>query len=95
MNVVAFNGSARKDSNTIILVKKVFKELKKASIETEIVQLTGKKSGVALPAENVMKTVTSGASLKTILPMNASKRCWNLTESSWHRPRTSRMFQRR
>jgi multimeric flavodoxin WrbA len=29
MRVVAFNGSARKDGNTTILVKTVFKELKK------------------------------------------------------------------
>jgi len=43
MKVVAFNGSARKDGNTAILVNTVFKELKKAGIETEMVQLAGKK----------------------------------------------------
>ena len=43
MNVVAFNGSARKDGNTAILVNSVFKELRKAGIETEMVQLSGKK----------------------------------------------------
>jgi multimeric flavodoxin WrbA len=43
MKVVAFNGSARKDGNTAILVSTVFKELKKAGIETELVQLSGKK----------------------------------------------------
>jgi multimeric flavodoxin WrbA len=43
MKVVAFNGSARKDGNTAILVNTVFKELKKARIETELVQLAGKK----------------------------------------------------
>jgi multimeric flavodoxin WrbA len=43
MNVVAFNGSARKDGNTAILVNTVFKELIKAGIETEMVQLSGKK----------------------------------------------------
>ena len=43
MKVVAFNGSARKDGNTAILVDTVFKELKKAGIETEMVQLSGKK----------------------------------------------------
>ena len=43
MNVVAFNGSARKDGNTAILVNTVFKELKKAGIETELFQLAGKK----------------------------------------------------
>ena len=43
MKVIAFNGSARKDGNTAILVNTVFKELKKAGIETEMVQLSGKK----------------------------------------------------
>jgi multimeric flavodoxin WrbA len=43
MKVVAFNGSARKDGNTAILVNTAFKELKKAKIETELVQLAGKK----------------------------------------------------
>ena len=43
MNVVAFNGSARKDGNTAILVNTVFKELKKAGIKTELFQLAGKK----------------------------------------------------
>jgi multimeric flavodoxin WrbA len=43
MKVIAFNGSARKDGNTAILVNTVFKELKKAGIETELVQLAGKK----------------------------------------------------
>ena len=42
MKVIAFNGSARKDGNTAILVNTVFKELKKAKIETELVQ-TGRK----------------------------------------------------
>jgi multimeric flavodoxin WrbA len=42
MKVVAFNGSARKDGNTAILVKEVFKELKKAGIRTELVQFAGK-----------------------------------------------------
>jgi multimeric flavodoxin WrbA len=43
MKVVAFNGSARKDGNTAILVNEVFRELKKEKIETELVQLAGKK----------------------------------------------------
>jgi len=43
MKVVAFNGSARKDGNTAILVNAVFGELKKAGIATELVQLAGKK----------------------------------------------------
>jgi multimeric flavodoxin WrbA len=43
MKVVAFNGSARKEGNTTILVKTVFGELKKEGIRTELVQLAGKK----------------------------------------------------
>lgn len=42
MKVVAFNGSARKDGNTAILVREVFSELEKEGIETELVQLAGK-----------------------------------------------------
>ena len=43
MKVVAFNGSPRKDGNTTILVNYVLDELKKEGIETELVQLAGKK----------------------------------------------------
>ena len=42
MKVVAFNGSARRDGNTAILIREVFKELEKEGIETELVQLAGK-----------------------------------------------------
>jgi multimeric flavodoxin WrbA len=41
MKVVAFNGSARKDGNTAILVRQVFAALEKEGIETELVQLAG------------------------------------------------------
>lgn len=37
MKVIAFNGSARKDGNTAILIKAVFKELENQGIETELV----------------------------------------------------------
>ena len=43
MKVVAFNGSPRKKGNTQILINKVFDELKQEGIETEMVQLGGKK----------------------------------------------------
>jgi len=42
MKVVAFNGSARKDSNTAILIRHVFGELEKEGIETEMIQLAPK-----------------------------------------------------
>lgn len=41
MKVVAFNGSARKDGNTAILINHVFTALEKEGIETELVQLGG------------------------------------------------------
>jgi multimeric flavodoxin WrbA len=41
MKVVAFNGSARKDGNTAILLKAVLDEIVKEGIETELVQLAG------------------------------------------------------
>lgn len=41
MKVVAFNGSARKDGNTAILVKAVLEELNKEGIRTEFIQLAG------------------------------------------------------
>jgi len=40
MKVVGFNGSPRKDGNTGILIHKVFRELEKEGIETELVQLS-------------------------------------------------------
>jgi multimeric flavodoxin WrbA len=43
MKVVAFNGSARKDGNTAILINNVLQELEKQGIETELIQLAGKK----------------------------------------------------
>jgi multimeric flavodoxin WrbA len=43
MKVVAFNGSARKDGNTAILVKRVLEELEKEGIETKLVQLAGER----------------------------------------------------
>jgi multimeric flavodoxin WrbA len=41
MKVIAFNGSARKDGNTAILINQVFSELEKQDIETEMIQFSG------------------------------------------------------
>jgi multimeric flavodoxin WrbA len=43
MKVIAFNGSARKNGNTAILINYVLRELENEGIETELVQLSGKK----------------------------------------------------
>ena len=42
MKVIAFNGSARKDGNTAILIRRVLQVLEKKGIETELIQLAGK-----------------------------------------------------
>ena len=42
MKVIAFNGSARKDGNSAILLNAVMDEMKTAGIETELYQLSGK-----------------------------------------------------
>ncbi|MFB3777368.1 MAG: flavodoxin family protein [Bryobacteraceae bacterium] len=43
MKVIAFNGSARRDGNTSILLGYVLRELKAEGIETEVVPLAGNK----------------------------------------------------
>ncbi len=43
MKVTAFNGSARKDGNTAILINIALDEIKKEGIETELIQLAGTK----------------------------------------------------
>lgn len=43
MKVVAFNTSARKDGNTAILIREVFKELENQGIQTELIQLAQEK----------------------------------------------------
>lgn len=42
MKVVAFNGSARKDGNTAILINYVLRELEIEGVETELIQFSGK-----------------------------------------------------
>ena len=41
MKVVAFNGSARKDGNTAILIRRVLQVLEKKGTEIELIQLAG------------------------------------------------------
>lgn len=43
MKVVAFNGSARRDGNTAILVRRALEELEKEGIKTEMIQLAGER----------------------------------------------------
>jgi multimeric flavodoxin WrbA len=41
MKVVAFNGSARENGNTAILIRTVFAEMEREGIQTELIQLAG------------------------------------------------------
>ena len=43
MKVVDFNGSARKDGNTAILLKRVLRVLETEGFETELIQLAGQQ----------------------------------------------------
>jgi multimeric flavodoxin WrbA len=43
LKVVAFNGSARKDGNTAILIRRVLGALEAEGIETELIQLAGQQ----------------------------------------------------
>jgi len=43
MKVIGFNGSARVDGNTAALIRHVFTELDKEGVETELIQLGGKR----------------------------------------------------
>jgi len=43
MKVVAFNGSSRRNGNTAILLRRVLVELEAEDVETELVQLAGKR----------------------------------------------------
>ena len=61
MKVVAFNGSARKDGNTAILIKRVLKALEEEGIETELIQLAGEQIRGAQPAELASKQRISTA----------------------------------
>ena len=42
MKVVAFNGSARTDGNTALLIRRVLQVLEEEGLETELIQLAGK-----------------------------------------------------
>ncbi|MBI5531649.1 MAG: flavodoxin family protein [Deltaproteobacteria bacterium] len=56
MKVVAFNGSARKEGNTSILIRHVLAELEKEGIETEVVHLAGQSIHGCLGCNKCWKT---------------------------------------
>jgi multimeric flavodoxin WrbA len=55
MKVVGFNGSPRKDGNTSILIRRVFNELNKQGIETELVELADKQIHGCIACYKCMK----------------------------------------
>jgi len=70
MKVVAFNGSARKDGNTAILIRRVFSSLEAEGIETELVQLAGK----TIKGCNASRIRTTSAPSLTMSPTSALRR---------------------
>ena len=63
MKVIAFNGSARKNGNTAILLNTVLHELKKKEIETELIQLGGKAPKGCIACFKCMKNKDSQCAL--------------------------------
>ena len=57
MKVLAVNSSARRDGNTAILINRVFEELNKEGIETEMIQLAGQ---VVEPCKGLLGLRRSG-----------------------------------
>jgi multimeric flavodoxin WrbA len=64
MKVIAFNGSARLDGNTAIMIRQVFTEIERAGIETELVQLAGKKIRGCTACYRCMKNKDRRCSVK-------------------------------
>jgi multimeric flavodoxin WrbA len=65
MKVVAFNGSARKDGNTAIMIRQVFGELEKEGIETEMVQFSGQKIRGCIACYKCFENKDQRCSVKT------------------------------
>ncbi len=55
MKVIAFNGSARKDGNTSILIKTVLERIEAAGIETELIWLGNKPLGGCIACYKCLK----------------------------------------
>ena len=64
MKVTAFNGSARKDGNTAILINQVLSELEKQDIETEMIQLSSQKIRGCIACYKCFENMDQRCSLK-------------------------------
>ncbi len=65
MKVIAFNGSARKDGNTAIMIKQVFGELEKEGIETEMIQFSGQNIRGCIACYKCFENKDQRCSVKT------------------------------
>jgi len=65
MTVVAFNGSARQDGNTAILMNLALEELKGEGIETEMIQLAGQKISGCIACYQCMKNKDGRCAVET------------------------------
>lgn len=65
MKVIAFNGSARKDGNTAILLNLVMDELRAENIQTEMVQLAGQRISGCISCYECWENKDGKCTLKT------------------------------
>lgn len=65
MKIVAFNGSPRKGGNTEQLIEEVFKPIREAGIETELVQLGGKLLRGCMSCYACFKTKDGQCAIRT------------------------------
>lgn len=65
MKIVAFNGSPRKGGNTEQLIEEVFKPIREAGIETELIQLGGQPLRGCVSCYTCFKTKDGQCAIKT------------------------------
>jgi len=65
MKVVAFNGSARKDGNTWLLLKRVLSVLEAEGVETELIQLAGEQIHGCTACRTCFETKNQRCSITT------------------------------
>ena len=65
MKAVAFNGSARKDGNTAILLNLVLDELRAEQVETEMIQLAGEKISGCIACYQCLKKKDGKCAVKS------------------------------
>ncbi len=82
MKVIAFNGSARKDGNTAILLTLVLDELKAQGIETELYQLAFDHALIDQAAADIVRTAEkTGATVSGPIPLPTKRQMWTVLRS--------------